>query len=123
MASDSRRRGSQITGSYIASDKRLDGISERLNSDSAKRADVVVFDEKIVFSDTNPAEHPISSITPVKFKRPGRDDYTATDNPIMQSFELAQKIRSGQFMRRGRSVFLKSTVDNALVTAGHLAHH
>ena len=55
MASDSRRRGSQITSSYIASDKRLDGIPERLNSDSAKRPDTVVFDEKIVFSDTNPA--------------------------------------------------------------------
>jgi hypothetical protein len=45
----------QITSSYIASDKRLDGIPEQLNSDSAKRPDVVVFDEKIVFSDTSPA--------------------------------------------------------------------
>jgi hypothetical protein len=45
----------QITSSYIAPDKRLDGIPEQVNSGSAKRPDVVVFDEKIVFSDTSPA--------------------------------------------------------------------
>ena len=75
--------------------KRLDAIPEAIDSDSAKRPDILVFDEKIVFSDTKPGENPINSI---EFKRPGRDDYTATDNPVMQSFDLVQKIRAGKFV-------------------------
>ena len=90
--------------SFVASDKRLDRISERLESESAMRPDLVIFDEKMVFSDTKPDEHPINSITIVEFKKPGRDDYTASDNPIMQCFKLVQQIRAGKFMRRGRPV-------------------
>ena len=47
--------------------KRLDAIPEAIDSDSAKRPDILVFDEKIVFSDTKPGENPINSI---EFKRP-----------------------------------------------------
>ncbi len=90
--------------SFVASDKRLDGIPHRLESESAMRADLLIFDEKIIFSDTNPDEHPINSITIVEFKKPGRDNYTASDNPIMQSFKLVEKIRASKFMRKGRPV-------------------
>jgi hypothetical protein len=90
--------------SFIASDKRLNAISDHLVSKSAKRPDIMVFDEKIIFSDTKPGEHPINSITIVEFKRPGRDNYSATDNPVMQSFELVQRIRAGQFVVNGRPV-------------------
>lgn len=90
--------------SFVASDKRLDGISGRLESGSAMRPDLLIFDEKIVFSDTKPEEHPVNSITIVEFKKPGRDDYTASENPVMQSFKLVDKIRAGKFMRKGRPV-------------------
>jgi hypothetical protein len=90
--------------SFIASDKRLDAIPEALESDSAKRPDILVFDEKIVFSDAKPGESPINSITIVEFKRPGRDDYTTTDNPVMRSFELVQQIRANKFIVKGRPV-------------------
>jgi hypothetical protein len=90
--------------SFVASDKRLDSIPHRLDSDSAMRPDLLIFDEKIIFSDTNPEEHPINSITIVEFKKPGRDNYTASDNPVMQSFKLVEKIRASKFMRNGRPV-------------------
>ncbi|WP_441279843.1 ATP-binding protein [Bradyrhizobium sp. 63_E2_N1_3] len=90
--------------SFVASDKRLDGISHRLDSDSAMRPDLFIFDEKIIFSDTKPDEHPVNSITIVEFKKPGRDNYSASDNPVMQSFKLVEQIRAGKFMRNGRPV-------------------
>jgi hypothetical protein len=86
--------------SFLASDKRLSSL-DRLSSASDKRPDLVIFDEKIVFTE---GEHPINSIITVEFKRPGRDDYTASDNPVMQSFKLIEDIRSGVFKIKGRSI-------------------
>jgi hypothetical protein len=72
--------------SFIASDKRLDALPDEIQSDSAKRADLLIFDRKIVFAD---GEQPINSIVTVEFKRPQRDDYTTDDNPLTQSFDLS----------------------------------
>jgi hypothetical protein len=91
--------------SFIASDKQLRSI-EMLKTGSALRGDIVIFDEKILFADVNPELHPINSITIIEFKRPGRDDYTDTDNPLSQSFKLVDEIRSGEFQIRGRPVSL-----------------
>jgi len=89
--------------SFIASDKQLRSL-DALKSKSALRGDIVIFDEKILFADVDPTEHPINSITTVEFKRPGRDDYTDTDNPLTQSFELVDGIRNSQFKIQGRPV-------------------
>ncbi|MDA9450764.1 MULTISPECIES: ATP-binding protein [unclassified Bradyrhizobium] len=89
--------------SFIASDKQLRSL-EMLHTKSAQRGDIVVFDEKILFSDMNPAEHPINSITTIEFKRPGRDDYNESDNPLAQAFKLIEEIRNGEFQIRGRPV-------------------
>ena len=53
--------------SFIASDKQLRTL-EMLKTKSALRGDIVVFDEKILFADTNPEFHPINSITTIEFK-------------------------------------------------------
>ncbi|MGE0295001.1 MAG: ATP-binding protein [Hyphomonadaceae bacterium] len=94
--------------SFIASDKQLRTL-DMLKTKSALRGDIVIFDEKILFADANPELHPINSITTIEFKRPGRDDYTDSDNPLAQSFKLIDEIRSGQFQIRGRPVALAST--------------
>jgi hypothetical protein len=86
--------------SFIASDKRLSSL-DRLEVESERRPDLLIFDEKIVFTE---GEHPIGSIVTIEFKRPGRDDYTTSDNPIIQSFKLIEDIRSGHFKVRGRNV-------------------
>lgn len=90
--------------SYIASDKRLNSNTTRLQSESEMRPDLFIFDEKIVFSDTKPDENPINSVTIVEFKKPGRNDYTANDNPIRQSFKLVEQIRASKFVVNGRTV-------------------
>ena len=88
--------------SFIASDKRLDALPDEIQSDSTKRADLLIFDRKIVFAD---GEQPINSIVTVEFKRPQRDDYTTDDNPLTQSFDLLADIRSGNFRdHRGRPI-------------------
>ena len=88
--------------SFIASDKRLDALPDEIHTDSAKRADLLIFDRKIVFAD---GEQPINSIVTVEFKRPQRDDYTTNDNPLTQSFDLLADIRSGNFRdHRGRPI-------------------
>lgn len=90
--------------SFISSDKRLDSIPSRLESTSALRPDLGIFDQKFVYSDTKPGENPISSISIVEFKRPGRDNYTADDNPVMQSIRLIEQIRASKFVANGRTV-------------------
>ncbi len=89
--------------SLIASDKQLKSI-ELLKTRSAKRGDIVIFDEKILFADVDPDEHPINSITTIEFKRPGRDDYTMGDNPLEQAFDLIEDIRNAKFQIKGRPV-------------------
>ena len=69
-------------------------MPDEIQSDSTKRADLLIFDRKIVFAD---GEQPINSIVTVEFKRPQRDDYTTDDNPLTQSFDLLADIRSGNF--------------------------
>lgn len=96
----------------IASDKQLRSLSI-LRSKSAQRGDIVIFDEKILFADVDPQEHPISSITTIEFKRPGRDDYSATDNPLEQAFQLVEEIRASKFHIKGRPV----TVSNKEIPA------
>jgi hypothetical protein len=92
--------------SFVASDKRLDAIDANLASDSEKRPDLFIFDRKIVYGEGE-KDHPISSITLVEFKRPQRNDYTAAENPVTQSFELVKDIRSGKFKNaKGRPIVL-----------------
>lgn len=87
----------------ISSDNPLN-TNRMLDSDSLKRGDIVIFDEKIVFGDVPIDEHPINSITTIEFKRPGRDDYDERDNPVRQAFRLINDIRAGVFKINGRRV-------------------
>jgi hypothetical protein len=89
--------------SYQASDMPLKRI-ERLESESARRPDLFIFDLRMLFAE---GEQPLSSLTTVEFKRPMRDDYTADDNPLRQSFEIMKEIRSGKLKdERGRPIGL-----------------
>lgn len=87
--------------SFLASDKPLKSL-DSIESDSAKRPDLFVFDRKIAFTE---GDQPITSMTVVEFKRPQRDDYKADDNPLKQSFDMVQEVRRGQFKdHRGRPI-------------------
>jgi hypothetical protein len=89
--------------SLITSDTPLNK-NAMLNTHSEKRGDIVIFDEKIIFGDVRADENPINSITTIEFKRPGRNDYNDSDNPVRQAFRLINDIRSGTFKINGRSI-------------------
>ncbi|MEX0853740.1 MAG: hypothetical protein WD036_10740 [Bauldia sp.] len=87
--------------SFLASDKKLSGLAT-FESDSDSRPDLFIFDQRIVFGE---GEQPVTSMTIVEFKRPQRDDYTAVDNPVTQSFDLVDEIRAGKFRNKnGRPI-------------------
>ena len=89
---------------FIASDKRLDALGNVIQSDSAMRGDIVIFDEKIIFGDVDPKENPINSITTIEFKRPGLNNYTESNNPVRQAYRLVDDIRKGTFKKAGQPI-------------------
>lgn len=79
--------------SFIASDVPFSGMGQ-LESASDKRPDLFIFDRKLAFAE---GEQPISSVVVVEFKRPQRNDYKVGDNPLLQSFEMVEQMRTGTF--------------------------
>lgn len=77
---------------YLASDKKFKSI-EPVNSTSADRPDLIVFNRPFAFTNDN---KPYQSIVLVEFKRPMRDDYTDEENPIQQINRYAREIIEGE---------------------------
>jgi hypothetical protein len=92
---------------YLTSDKSLRS-AKRLSNDSKKRADLLVFDRALAYSE---GEKPVGAITLVEFKRPDRSDYR-NDNPLSQVTDLLDELRAGHYKdeRTGREV--KLSADN-----------
>jgi hypothetical protein len=92
---------------FIASDKYLNTL-ETFDSEDAKRPDLFIYDRKLIFGEGE-KDQPISAITLVEFKKPQRDDYSPSDNPVTQCFDLVKRIRGGQFKtQRGRKISLSN---------------
>lgn len=90
--------------SFISSDKRNKAISV-LESQDNQRGDIVIFDEKIIFSDERPdTGHPLNSIVVIEFKQPGRNKYTSDENPVLQAAKVINAIRAGKYKHKGRAV-------------------
>lgn len=87
--------------SFVSSDKPLSSV-EPIESTSAKRPDLFIFDRKMAFAE---GDHPINSIVIVEFKRPQRDDYTLGENPLGQAAEMVELVRLGRFKtEQGRPI-------------------
>lgn len=90
--------------SFIASDKRNNALSV-LESKDKQRGDIVIFDDKIVFSDERPDQgHPLNSIIVIEFKQPGRHKYAGDENPVLQAAKVINAIREGKYMHNGRAI-------------------
>ena len=85
----------------LTSDKPLSTLRKILVADVTVDADIsmkndepdiLIFDPAFVTSESES----FSSLGIVEFKRPGRDDYTHTLNPVQQIIDIAKKIRSGK---------------------------
>ncbi len=85
---------------YLASDKKMNSLSV-LDNDSDKRMDLAIFDAALSYA-ADPEN--INSITIVELKRPQRDDYDKTGNPIDQVYEYVSEIKNGRLKKiNGRS--------------------
>lgn len=77
---------------YLASDKSFKKIKP-VNSESKERPDLLIFNKPFAFSNDR---KPYGSIVLVEFKRPMRDDYSDTENPITQINRYAREIIDGE---------------------------
>lgn len=71
---------------YLASDRFISGGKD------TGRPDLVVFNRPLAFGD-GPTQ---GSVVIVEFKRPQRDDYSDSDNPIEQVYRYIREIRDGK---------------------------
>ncbi len=74
---------------YFNSDKRMDK-QVRVEGKDGDRPDITLFDLGLGFNSDDYSQ----PITIVEFKRPKRDDYTLSDNPISQVRSYVEKLRS-----------------------------
>ena len=90
--------------SFVSSDKRNKSISV-LESKDSQQGDIVIFDEKIIFSDERPDKgHPLNSIVIIEFKQPGRNKYAGDENPVLQAAKVINAIRAGKYKHKGRAI-------------------
>jgi hypothetical protein len=95
---------------YLASDKEF-ATHEPLDSHSTERPDIAAyFDSAFVFSEAQ-SDEGSGSVVLVEFKRPDRDDYTESENPITQVYRYMDQIRDGSARQRnGRRFQLRDDV-------------
>lgn len=86
---------------FLASDvqfSRQAGAPREVESDN--RPDLVIYNHPFSYSEDGLEN---SSIVVVEFKRPERDDYSDTDNPIDQVLEYVEELMEGRAVRKDGS--------------------
>jgi hypothetical protein len=95
--------------SFLASDKKFNQIRP-LNSDSDSRADLLIYNDALAFSEDKLA--PFQSFTIVEFKKPQREGYQDFDpkrNPLDQVEKYIKEILDGKVISRtGRKIIVDS---------------
>jgi uncharacterized protein YeeX (DUF496 family) len=76
---------------YLASDTQL-GQLKPLSVNGSDRPDLIVFNHPFAFVE---GEAPYSSVVIIEFKRPMRDLYSESENPISQVYGYIKKIQEG----------------------------
>lgn len=76
--------------SFISSDIPFD------NDYKQQRSDILILDSPVAVSDDKNDGTVFNSIIIFELKRPMRDDYTDSDNPITQLYDYVRKIRNGE---------------------------
>ncbi|KHG42868.1 hypothetical protein OA07_02535 [Aphanizomenon flos-aquae 2012/KM1/D3] len=90
---------------YLSSDQSLKRL-ENLDSESNDRPDLLVFNHPIAFVPDE--EQPYSSVVVIEFKRPMREGYSASEDPIAQVYSYIRQVRSGKHKNKdGRLISLR----------------
>lgn len=93
---------------YLASDKPLNKI-QPIDSDFNSRPDLLIFFNNSFA--TVDDEHPYNSgVVIFEFKRPMRDDYSESENPITQVLSYVKQIKDGKALQKdGRPIQIPQT--------------
>ena len=78
---------------YLASDKKIKSM-DPIQSASKNEPDIAIFDSPFAFTDES--EQPFRNITIIEFKRPGRESYGVSENPIQQVIEYMDDFTNGK---------------------------
>lgn len=78
---------------YLASDKKIKSMKP-VESVSDNEPDIAIFDAPFAFTDED--QQPFRNVTIIEFKRPGRESYTDTENPIQQVIEYMDDFIGGK---------------------------
>lgn len=90
--------------SYLSSDRPQRSV-KAVSSDSLSRADIILFNHAVAFTDDH-----MGSIVIVEFKRPMRKDYTEAENPISQIYGYVDELRENRATsNKGRQIIVPSS--------------
>ena len=90
---------------YVSSDKKFQSMDSRVAVDQSMEPDLAVFHDLYAYSEDFPNG---GAITFIEFKRPDRDDYTLTDNPIQQILDQAKQVKEGK-AKSDRGILYQTT--------------
>jgi len=91
--------------SYLGSDKNFNSLLIDASASNVDRADIILFNKPIALDSRSEVGRPFESIEIIEFKRPGRDNYTDTDNPALQVMKYIEAIQEGKEKNyRGRPI-------------------
>lgn len=76
--------------SFISSDVPFN------NDNKEERTDIMILDNPVAVSDDENDGGEFDTIVLFELKRPMRDDYTISDNPVTQLYEYIEKIKAGK---------------------------
>lgn len=76
--------------SFISSDVPFN------NDNKESRTDIMILDNPVAVSDDDNDGGEFDTIVLFELKRPMRDDYSASDNPVIQLYEYVEKIKTGK---------------------------
>lgn len=86
---------------YLASDKTFKSQAP-LDVNSNKETDLAIYHAGLIFNNT---PLPYQALTIIEFKRPARDDYSNSENPVQQVLDYIEIIRAGKAKdRKGRII-------------------
>ena len=80
-------------------------MDSRVAVDQSMEPDLAVFHDLYAYSEDFPNG---GAITFIEFKRPDRDDYTLTDNPIQQILDQAKQVKEGK-AKSDRGILYQTT--------------
>jgi hypothetical protein len=90
---------------YLSSDQSFKSL-ENSDLQGGDRPDLLIFNHPIAFVPDE--DQPYSSVVVIEFKRPMRDGYSASDDPIAQVYSYIRQIRSGRYKNKdGRLISLR----------------